>query len=349
MTNSFRLNLCALTLMVSAVLSAHATDPAPTRGRILVLDNERTVEGDIERVGNQYRIRRGIGESWIPGDKALRLCANREEAYRFLKGRFNLEDPDECLRLARWCQAEGLNERALENVSVAVQLRPGHGESRRFLANLQCAAAAKPATSPPVHPSTPADTTAIPDLNNEALGLFATKVQPILMNACVSCHATGRGGTFKLTRIPLESGPANRRPLQQNLAAVLAQVNMEKPQNSPFLTKAITAHGEMARGAPFEQAEDCLLYPGRLGPHHSGGEPAPARPGLGRSGKQSETAGGARAFSLAIDRDPCVPVVSSGRTRGEAGTCGIPSCLCRGENLCSQSAHVPGQACRVPS
>lgn len=230
-----------------------------TRGRILVLDNERTVEGDIERVGNQYRIRRGIGESWIPGDKALRLCANREEAYRFLKGRFNLEDPDECLRLARWCQAEGLNERALENVSVAVQLRPGHGESRRFLANLQCAAAAKPATSPPVHPSTPADTTAIPDLNNEALGLFATKVQPILMNACVSCHATGRGGTFKLTRIPLESGPANRRPLQQNLAAVLAQVNMEKPQNSPFLTKAITAHGEMAQ-APLSSRQKTAYF-----------------------------------------------------------------------------------------
>src|SRR5262249_57376261 len=84
------------------------------------------------------------------------------------------------------------------------------------------------------------------ELGTEAMTQFVTKVQPILMNACANCHATGRGGAFKLRR-GLGNGPVSTRTTQQNLSAVLAQVSVEQPQTSPLLLKAIGIHGEASQ------------------------------------------------------------------------------------------------------
>ena len=60
------------------------------------------------------------------------------------------------------------------------------------------------------------------DVTAESLGLFASRVQPILMNACANCHTAGRGGSFQLTRT-YNSSLSNRRALDQNLAVALAE------------------------------------------------------------------------------------------------------------------------------
>jgi hypothetical protein len=219
---------------------------------VLVLDNDRTVEGDIERVGDQYRVRRAAGETWVSHEKVLRLCADMEEAYRFLRGRANLNDPDELLRLARWCHGHGLSAPAVESAAAAVKLNPNHAEARRLLGGLQrfvTAAAAAPAP----HTETP-EPMEVPELNTEARAAFVTKVEPILMNACAGCHNSSRGGSFKLTR-GYDSGPANRLSVQQNLAAVLAQVNLQQPQESKLLVKAVTAHDPQAREAPLNKKQ----------------------------------------------------------------------------------------------
>ena len=43
--------------------------------------------------------------------------------------------------------------------------------------------------------------------------------------------------------------------MQQNLAAVLAQVNLQQPQDSKLLVKAITAHDPQARLAPLNSKQ----------------------------------------------------------------------------------------------
>lgn len=242
MTTSYRLILCVAATAAATGVVARAAEP----GHVLVLLNERTVEGDIERVGDQYRVRHVVGETWVPGDKVLSLCADMQGAYLVLRGRANLNDPDECLRLARWCHTHGLSAPALENVKAAIQLDPNHAEARRLLAGLQRAAAA--VSTPAPSPATAGESVEVPELNNEARAAFANKVEPILMNACASCHSASRGGSFKLTRTYDTS--ANRPSLQQNLAAVLAQVNLQQPQDSKLLVKAITAHDPQARLAP---------------------------------------------------------------------------------------------------
>src|SRR5436305_14780706 len=107
--------LCLLGLAALAGLarsSLRAAEPAAT-GTLLLLDNEHTIEGDVERDGAYYRVRRASGETQVPAGKVLALCASREDGYRFLKARANLHDADERLRLARWCHLHQLREQAL--------------------------------------------------------------------------------------------------------------------------------------------------------------------------------------------------------------------------------------------
>ena len=253
-----RFSLCLVAAGALAGWTLGADD-RPTTGRVLVLENDRTLEGDIERHGDQYRIKRTIGETWIPGEKVVGLFGSFEEAFAVLRKRANLIDPDERLRLARWCQKVHLRDQALEEAEHAVRLRPNHAESRRLLSYLQRPAEPVAGESAAVAGvSDPGFRAAPVELVTESVSVFATKVQPILMNACASCHATGNGGAFKLTR-PLANASASQKTTQQNLAAVLAQVNLEQPQASALLAKAITAHGE-ATQPPLKGRQAAAFY-----------------------------------------------------------------------------------------
>jgi hypothetical protein len=220
----------------------------PTAGKVLVLDNERTLTGDIERVGGQYRIKRLLGETWLAADKVLRLCGSLEEAYAFLRSRANLCDPDERLRLTDWCRQHGLKEQALAEARAAVALCPEHPDPRavrvvKYLVEAQARAEA-PAAPPPAGPELPHV-----DVAAESLGLFASRVQPILMNTCARCHTAGRGGKFQLTRT-YNSTLSDRRALEQNLAMVLLHVNQREPRASLLLTKAVSLHARGMSSAP---------------------------------------------------------------------------------------------------
>jgi len=242
MRTFFRLLLCGL--VVGGIVRAAGPDK-PEAGKVLILDNDRTLEGDIDKVGDQYRVRRALGVTWVPGDHVAGLCATREEALAFLRHRTNLNDPDERLRLARWCHLQGLRDQALVEVKAAVELRPGHAESKRLLQYLEQSAryAEEAARTPPQPPSpqTQGESPGI-ELTAEAMGVFATRVQPILMNACARCHLSEGAGTFQLQRT-YATGMTNRKAMQHNLVAVLAQLNLRQPEFSPLLIKAVSAHG----------------------------------------------------------------------------------------------------------
>ena len=75
------------------------------------------------------------------------------------------------------------------------------------------------------------------------MGQFVSRVQPILMNTCASCHVGEKGGAFKLARAA-EGGTVSRRATQQNLATVLAHVTFARPEVSPLLVKAVSIHGD---------------------------------------------------------------------------------------------------------
>jgi hypothetical protein len=249
MKHLIRLTWGALLLAAPVLNSVYAADPVPPRssGHVLLLDSERVIEGDIDRDGDQYRVRRNVGETRVPSSNVLQLCHNLEEAYDFLRARANLRDGDERMRLARWCHLHNLRQQALAEARAACELRPQSPECRRLRDNLERAAVVMGPPSPAQNPA-PADLSSPPpiEVNSDSMGWFATRVQPILMNTCATCHVPAKGGNFRLTRC-YEDGMVNRRATQQNLASVLAQINVQHWESSPFLTKAVSVHGEASQ------------------------------------------------------------------------------------------------------
>src|SRR5437870_2990447 len=101
--------------------------------------------------------------------------------------------------------------------------RHEHDSARR---SADCADRDRPAARPVTQveiakpPDTPAPLPESVECSPEALLQFCTKVQPVLMNACVSCHAAT--GKFRLQRV-YSNTPGGRAASFQNLSAALAQ------------------------------------------------------------------------------------------------------------------------------
>src|SRR5262245_55915341 len=125
--------LFSLTLCVLAGMAVHGTDaPAPpATGHVLILDNDRTLEGDIQRFGDQYRVRREAGETWIAASRVLCLCASNQDACKFLSSRINPNDLGQRFRLAQWCHQHDLRVEAARELKAILAVRPDDVASQR--------------------------------------------------------------------------------------------------------------------------------------------------------------------------------------------------------------------------
>ena len=220
-----------------SLFAQEASTPRVT-GKVLILQNERAFEGDIEKIGDVFRVRKGGGEIVVASSQALHLCGDWDDALKFMRSRANLDDPDERLRLAKWCQVNHQIERALAEAKIALTMRPKHGATKQMVKVLEVTPISNDSK-----PAGDANVAPVPqiDLSFESVTAFTAKVQPILMNTCVSCHSASYPGNFKLYRL-YEGG--ERAAMQRNLAAVLSQVSFEKPAASPLLVMAVCAHGD---------------------------------------------------------------------------------------------------------
>src|SRR5262249_5388730 len=157
-----------------------------------------------------------------------------QEAFFKMKSRANLGDADERYRLAKWCLVNNLRDQALDEARYALELRPEHAQTKSLIAILErgnakmlSTSSGEPTkTSAGREPSRPAPAAAPIDVNAETLAHFTQKIQPILMNTCANCHTEGRGGPFQLYRA---GDGGHRAATQRNLAAVIAQLNVQKP------------------------------------------------------------------------------------------------------------------------
>jgi hypothetical protein len=188
----------------------------------------------------------------------MRLCADWDDAFAFMARQSNRLDPDERLRLARWCVLHGLRKKALEEASAALRMQPGHLEARQLCERLQRMLLVEKTEAPASarFPTTAARLPAL-DISSDAVALFATRVQPILMNTCVSCHNGARAGRFQLHRT-YDGG--QRAATLKNLAAVLPLINAENPEISPLLIKSISPHSPSASAQTPLKRESVPFY-----------------------------------------------------------------------------------------
>ena len=230
-------NRILLPILITVGLAA--AEPA-LKSQVLVLVGGGVMEGDIERLGDRYRIRRGDSETSIPAEQVLFVAEDLRAVYRVLEERAPPDNSEEHLKLARWCFTNHLRDEAIAQATIAVQLAPTSTHAQVFLRQLQHAETA------PTLSSTKAETTLakLPDIecSTEAMRLFHAKVQPILNNTCAACHVGKSAGSFELHR-------SNDATADEafNVTACLKQVDRNNLRQSPLLIKATTAHGKSKR------------------------------------------------------------------------------------------------------
>src|SRR5262245_11396698 len=124
MTTIIRFVIVPAILVASVGLVLYAQDaPAQrTEGKVLLLKTGHAMEGDIERVKEQFCVRRGKSEVWIAADKAIRLCADWDDAYAFAQSLLKADTATNRMHLARWCHLHRMVDRALEQAQQALQL-----------------------------------------------------------------------------------------------------------------------------------------------------------------------------------------------------------------------------------
>ncbi len=121
-------------------------------------------------------------------------------------------------------------------------------------------ARAKPSSAGAVVPAAAAvPEEVVPAFNGESAKIFATKVHPVLMNACVGCHGrSDHPGPYKLKR--LDEGYENPQGVERNLLATVKQLDRADPGASPFLTKAVVAHGKSKEPPLFSKAHPAYKH-----------------------------------------------------------------------------------------
>lgn len=232
----------AIWSLFCCLLCVNATVAEET-GKVLILDNEQLIEGDIRREGERYFIRRGSGETVIPATRVIELVGSRADAYRVMRERCNRRDLDDRLHLVRWCLDNGFRKEALAEAEQILPYRPTDTRLRSLvegLRQLDQPRVSTPTTPPARLPDKVIELEAL-DYNQESFGLFVSKVQPILMNLCVRCHGIADGGKFQLINV---ADGGNRKATLFNLASTLRQLKRDDLAASPLLEKAVTAHGK---------------------------------------------------------------------------------------------------------
>jgi hypothetical protein len=234
------------------------TAAAPAaRVQVVVLQDGGVLEGVLSQSGDRYILTRATGEVFIPASSVLLVADSREDAYEKRRARLSPPTADSHIALADWCLRQDILPQAEQELKQARALDARH-HKLVLLEQRLALAISRRANPKPERPAaqqvvdvaaevlSPQVTDSIADLPAGAVERFTRKVQPVLVNSCTTsgCHQAGSNATFQLDRAVLR-GLSNRRTTMNNLAAALALVDRERPNESPLLTVPRRSHGGM--------------------------------------------------------------------------------------------------------
>jgi hypothetical protein len=90
----------------------------------LVLNNGNLLEGGVRRVGDRYQVTVPGGQIEVRTSEVRYLAANRDDAYRWVRGRIVQDDALDHLRLAHWCIRWQLLGYAAREIIAAQDIDP---------------------------------------------------------------------------------------------------------------------------------------------------------------------------------------------------------------------------------
>jgi hypothetical protein len=262
-------------LPASVPVQAPTNAPAFT---VLLLSNGQVIQGNVseDKAGQNYVLRQKGGEILFPKTRVEQRFGSMARLYEYKLARLPDRDPDERMKLARWCLENKMNLEAKGHLEALVELNPRDVQAKRMLESMVATAeragdgrdTAVRTTGVEIVESTPREfnTTAIPRARGEmaksvgrpvifdlpaAIAFkrateFTRYIHPVLQNACASCHNETHPGDFQL--IPGRSrNDWSPDVVRANMDATLRYVNRDDPARSDILAYAANPHGSNAR------------------------------------------------------------------------------------------------------
>lgn len=230
--------------IVSRRGNALAAGPMADAAAVTVLRDGRVFTGTLSPVPGGYRLDQSGGYVIIPQNEIQVTAASLQAAYQALRDALKSPSPEDHVRLAQWCLANGLADAALTEVQDALRLDPRREDARALLKHLDSLLNRPPVVpeeSAPALPATafmtPKDRTSL-GLSREAHKDFVARVQPLLMNKCASagCHGASAENRLKLTNARLET-TLHRLATESNLNTLFTFIDFQHPERSLLLTK----------------------------------------------------------------------------------------------------------------
>lgn len=251
MRHASRLCLLLPMLMFIEPLPAFDAGGPPAPG-VLILRNGEVLAGITTKAGDRYVVALNQGgELRIPTRDVEMHCLDLDEAYRRKRAGISARDASARLQLADWCLRYGLQSRAADELLAAQALAPNDpripGLERRLHSaiRLRERCSAEPRGAPPLA-RRPEAAPPPRQLPSEAIGGFASRIQPLLLNRCgaSACHGLRSPSDFQLVG-PGLGKTVTQKYTQRNLAAVLQQVDIAQPEASPLLTVPAKPHASL--------------------------------------------------------------------------------------------------------
>lgn len=242
-----------LLVLIFMALFAAAADELPLRGSksqdLLVLNTGRVVRGHIVPRTNGYDVTVPGGHLFIGSDQVRFRATDMEDAYQKMRDSFVVKTPQTHMRQARWCLDNKLLPQARREVLDALHLDPERLDAKRMLQSLTAAERhidsikTQATTRPADHKQV--ERRSLGGLPSNLAADFAARIQPLVSNKCgnTQCHG-GDKSQFQIYNIRRGITAATS---EQNLAAIMNQIDLRRPETSPLLQGSETPHGGQTR------------------------------------------------------------------------------------------------------
>jgi len=199
------------------------------------------LEGSAVLDGRHYSVQTQFGTMNVPVQSVEFVGKSRMDVYQHKRRGVDPANYNALAELAEWCLGNGFLEEGIAEYQRAGQAAPNAVLAGIVQQRLETLRQMGTADAVQGLPTPQTETPAGLSVSRQAFDNFVRRIQPILVNRCLStdCHGTHSNQQFKLGTPQESMGSTSRR----NLQAVLPYIDRDDPMDSPILLALIIPHG----------------------------------------------------------------------------------------------------------
>ena len=225
--------------------------PRHSNESVILLDNGHVLEGQLIDEGEQVLIRLGPGSQMrLPRGRVRGVGPDRRALFHLQDRQLHANDVPGRVELARWCLRNDLTDDAGRLLLDLKRIAPRDSQVaylERQIRQLHTQTVAPIETKEPAALPEPTKDNTQPTtakVKPEQLAVFASHVQPVLLNHCSAsgCHGVAAKSEFKLLR-PFTGHGLTQRMTTTNLQSAMQFVDRNRPLDSPLHLAATAPHG----------------------------------------------------------------------------------------------------------